>query len=652
MAIWYSDSPAPLPMRPLGNGQILLWEEGAGIYSFQGGYSAPHLFSLLPDFGGTYHEVDSIRPTNTALLRHRLYYSDSVIEMNHRSFCDVQITDSATDGRPILIRRVEGISPLNFRLSVPSYVRRIFHPNYRFTRLRADVLFLTLPAGTAFENGMVLLKAQTAALLFTGSLRYSHEDSSVFFGGDLGELTVICYNDPNDLIHWGEELLALGQNHADCPADHPLYGAAFSEDVTDGDSALQGLWMLTAASGAVIASQREPYASAADLPALTALLLGHNKADNALAMLSYWTDVLLERGYVPPILSATADAISPDGQPDAMATAAYLYAAARYATAALPQGRTADLLFRGMRTAFSGLMQSFREGMLPFGMRSAAFHAGILGRELICQGSAEDTAVAILAAREYLSYCTAANRRIAKEDKGYLEILRHAEESYAANFVYRGKLCRNAPKLEGKIRRRRFIRGICDLCRQEGAYTAEDDLELDKYGRYLCRACFATRRGAAERIDPALRTPALRADAIAALVLGTPAAIAGIANGAAAYAAALREDSAHLPLREADTDPLLLAALMACRTRVIDYFVADGSALQSALSALGQMDTPTPEAVVDALIAAVQAVIGRECPDGTLPALLYGQQGMGARFTVGATALWLLHGSYRQEETL
>ena len=95
MALWFSNSAKSPPMIPLGNGKFLLWEEGAAIYSFRGGYSAPHLFSMLPDFKGVYHEIDTARIADSSALFHRLYYSEEMIGITTRSVCDLQITDSA-----------------------------------------------------------------------------------------------------------------------------------------------------------------------------------------------------------------------------------------------------------------------------------------------------------------------------------------------------------------------------------------------------------------------------------------------------------------------------------------------------------------------------------------------------------------------------
>ena len=535
----------------------------------------------------------------------------------------------------------------------------MYHPSYRFGKLRADALFLTVPAGTAFDSGMTVLREQTAVLVFAGTLRYDSADGVIYYGGDLGELYVLLHSDPKDAVRAADRLLQAFKDFGEIPTAHPVYASAFSTEgkheassdpvygrafSTEGkheasSDPIQGLLMMQSDSGAVVSSHREPLASAGDLPSLTALFLQSGQIDAAARMLSYWTEQSAALGFIPSALACEPDVISPRGQADAASSAAYLWATARYCRATSPTGKAAEELHRGMRSAFASVMQSFREGMLPFGMRTQAFDAGLLGRELLFQGSAEATAVAIAAAREFLDYCNLSGKRAAKEEKGYRQILATAEAMYENNFTYKGKIYRNAPRLETLTRRPRFIRGVCTLCQRDGAYPAEDTLELDKYGRYLCRRCFSTRRGTAEVTDPAMRFCSPRATALAALLTDSPAAIRELTDIALTYARRLRDAKAALPLRESDTDPLLLLAL--CNRReTLCRLLSEDSARQDALrKEMNLSSTASPEAVIDGLTAAVREVLTLSCEDGTLSALLCDTASLGARHAAGSTAL-------------
>lgn len=649
MAIWFSDHRTPLPIRGMGNGNLSVWFEGASLFSIRAGYSTPHICSMAPDFGGAYHELETLQTGDGKGLRHRLFYSNTILEMPTRAMCDLLITDLQPEEMNVLIRRFEGISALCWRMSIPSYVRAVFHPAYRFGKHRADTLFLTVPAGTPFENGMATVKEQTVALVFSGTFRYDPMDHTVRYGGDLAELYFLCCDDAKEMARMADRLLEAFCQYGDGFDLHPIYGKTVGDysDITDSLSPVLPLLAMQSQDGGVVASHREPYAAAADLPALTDLFLCSDRSDAAMRMLLCWTAAQEEMGFIPAHLLCGKSAVCEGGQLDYSATAAYLLAATRLFSALNPQGKEGTVLFRGMRTAFSGLMQGFREGMLPFSSRTAAFDAGILGRELLFQGSAEVTALGIHAAQAFIAFCQSSGKRAAKDEKGYRRILAEAVKSYEKNFTFKGKICRNAPRLETLVRRPRFIRGVCTLCQREGAYPFEDHLELDKYGRYLCRRCFATRRGAPEETDPAKRYTSPRATLIAALLLGSSAAMKEIPLLAMSYTKRYHDPQAALPLREADTDPLMLLTLQARREELCAVLQENEKLLskvvaQAAHFGFSPITEKVAEALVDFLLDGVRAILAEESEEGTLSALLYDTVSLGAHHTAGSTALYLL----------
>jgi hypothetical protein len=174
----------------------------------------------------------------------------------------------------------------------------------------------------------------------------------------------------------------------------------------------------------------------------------------------------------------------------------------------------------------------------------------------------------------------------------------------------------------------------------------EDHLELDKYGRYLCRKCFATRRGTPEETDPAKRYLSPRAVWMAALLLGTPVAMEEVPLLALSYAQRAHDSNAPLPLREADTDPLLLLTLQHRREELLAVLRANESlraTLVEKLVGLGfSPTTDDPAAIVEYLIGQVREILKEELEEHTLSALLYDTAPLGARCAAGATALYLL----------
>lgn len=631
MAVWKSDSNTALPLLPLGNGRLLIWEEGAGLYNVRAGYSAPHLFSMALDFDGGYHEIESTPLAGGRGMLHRLYYSDRTIGATAHSLCDLEIVDRMWKDEPIFVRRVDGITNFRFHLSIPSYVRTVYHPSYRFGRMRADTLFLTVPAGTAFDSGLATLREQTVALILSGGLRYAPSDSAIYFGTEPGELSILWYDDPADLVRAADRLL---QSFRDRDLDGTDDGetASVLTDPTD------YLFAMQAECGAVVSAQRVPYAVAADLPAISRLFWQNRRTDAARRMLLYWTEQADRLGFVPSALPCGDHAVCPPGQTDASAEAAYLLAAVDLCREVPLGDRDASLLYRGMRDAFASLLRRFREGMVPFDPHLQAFDAGLLGRELLFQGSAEATALSIRAAEAFVEYCRSHHLRIAKDDKGYLATLQDAICRYEENFLVEGRVMRNAPKLEAVTRRPRFIRGICSPCQRSGAYPTWDTLELDKYGRYLCRRCFANRRNLPESADPALRAGAPRATVLAALLTSTPAAMEQLLWLAVEYYRRWRSAESPLPMREGEVDALLLLALCR-RSDALVRLLSDDAEAFARLQREAESAAQTPKALLDLLTDAVRQILQSDGNAGLYSALLYDLAPLGAASSASATAL-------------
>lgn len=645
--VWYSEGGAELPLIPLGNGRLLAWEEGAALFSLRMGYSAPHILGLFPEFGDRYHElsVDRLAEQEGAVLR--LYYTSQTLETPSRTLCDLQITDVVLRDQPIFLRRFDGLASLSWKLVLPSYVRRVFHAGYRFGKRRADTIFLTVPAGTPMESGLASVREQTVAILLMGELRFDPTDNTLYYGSDLAELAIICCEDPKELVREGDRILSAFMGYAEV-SEQSLDWETLTRstvELSPSERMLQTIRSQTAKDAVILASHREPYASASDLPALTEVLLQTGEQDTARRMLLRFHTMFAQNEHPTARLLSGEGTVMESGLADYSALAAYLLAVSRYLQNGSPSEKDLALLYRGARRIFILLMQGMRDGMLPFGSSDRAFEAGLMGRELLFQGSAETTALAIAAGKEYLAYCNTVGKRIAREEAGYREILTDAEARFDKNFVFNRKQVRNAPRLEAITRRPRFVRGICVLCQQEGAYPFEEALELDKYGRYLCRRCFATRRNAPEVSDPGKRFVSPRAAALVTLVMENPASLKALANYALSCVIRLDNSKQALPLREGDTDPLVLLALCKKRKALVSLLEEDERTLHSMISDAKQYTDSLPaeaSELVDVLIQGVREHLIRLSAEGSLPTLLCDTAAMGGRSAAGATTLCYL----------
>lgn len=644
MKVWYSDSTEESPLQPLGNGKILAWMQGADLFSLRMSDSAPHLCAMYPEFSGSYHEISTLPSTDRGERKTKLFYTAQTLEAPSRMLCDMEITDTAVEGKPIFRRRLDGISPLCWKLVLPSYVRCVYNSNYRFGKKRADAIFLTIPAGTPMESGLTTMQEQSVVLILCGALRYDAVNSTIYYTGDVAELYFLSADDPSEMIKEADYRITSFSALPD------VYD--WQEPDGDADSAKQLLYSLqamTAKNGITVASQREPFGLASDLPAMAEVFALAGEEDRVRTMLLTWSRAVCENDRFPMRLLADRSMELNGTLPDYTGAASYLLAASRAMAKGIAQGREADRIFRGMRHTFTFLLQGIKEGMLPFSAYDRCMEAGILGRELLFQGSAESTALAIAAAKAYLQYCDQSGRRVAHDSGKYRLILSDAEASYEAHFVRGKRFYRNSPALEGLTRRPRFIRSICVLCQQKGAYPFEEMLELDKYGRYLCRRCFSNDRNSPEAVDPGKRYASMRAVAMASIFGLSQTALTELCDYAMEYAKRNMSEKASLPVREGDTDPLILLALWKNRDRLLALWNQETALLHRLLSearecglVLSDDSGEWAEELWIWLIRAMREHLQSLMDRGVCSALLCDKQPLGCRSAAGMTALCYL----------
>ncbi len=550
MAIWYSDARGDAPLWSMGGGKWLILGENASLCGVRGGYSAPPLLSLLPQIGG-YYEVDSRQSADGRQAVHRLFYSDPILEAPTRDLCDLHLTDSLSADGAVFTRRITGLSPIRFVLQFPGYVRATYHADYRLPGGRRNLLFLTIPAGTAYENGVVSGTEHTYALILQGDLTYESDPRRLYFEGEFATLSLLPADDPSDFVKRAGELIMADVFSAD----------EKTETEQPSSPALLALTALQSAAGGILADRRTPYAMVFDLPALTAALLRHERREECTRMLLFWTDAVEHAKSVPGRLLCANDVIAPPAPVDGATAAAYLLAVASYCQRVMPTGKIRARMIRGMRIAARQLYSSLKAGMLTFGTACPAFSRGILPGELLFQGCAEHSALAIAAGRAYLAYDELSAFLNASDRVRVAQMTETVAMSLDANFAGADQYYRNAPRLEALTRRPRFLRWICTNCQSQGAYPAEEWLEADAGGRYLCRRCLADRPKHPPRIDPALRRASVTACASVALLTDSPSACRAVETEALAYMRRTDHPDRLLPMREGEGDLLLILAL-------------------------------------------------------------------------------------------
>lgn len=539
-------------IAPIGNGVLLAYLEGAAIQSLHCGYRTPSILSLSPELSGGYYESTSRRMAKDAFC-HRLCYSPERLRSDEGDRSDLQVTDRMATRGAILLRTLEGDRPFCFRIQLPTYVRGEVIERYTLLHTEADALFCTLPAGMPYEGGETVKEEICLAIYLCGDLHFEADGRTVTFEGGVGHMLFIECSDPTESLNIADALIASLQAGRD-PAELDCFakegeGARDETHPAIVEETAAALLAMQAEEGYILGDTWHPYANASALPLLTAALLRLGHREEAERMLDYH--------------AAQIDASHEQGGE----SAAFLLAALLCLEAEPDVGDPDrdETRCRRMRKAFSHLMQAIGHQVLPFSGDELCFEAGILSRDSIFHGSAIATAMALAAFERYFRYCERIGCKIARESAHYLELYTAAVDGFERHFGGEGLYRLNSPALEERIRRPRFMRGVCPSCSAspDNPFPMIEPLELDRTGRYRCRRCLA-RANASEEAVGGKRTPlptveSIDATAAVALWMPSPFRERALARAERFYRSALEEGRA-LPLRSAACDAMLCAA--------------------------------------------------------------------------------------------
>lgn len=597
MTIYESNTGLECPIQPMGNGKMLVYSSGISLWSMHCGYTSPSMLSLFPDFGGGYYESESERLPHGSSRRHRIWCTLEGV-MNHHpgsgsQECDLLMNDYMAQEESVFLRVMEGKTSSRWKLAFPESVRHSAVTDYRLIYTEAHALFCRAPS----ENGAVcdaqLKEERYLTLFLLGDLAFEENGEEICFEGGKGYLLFIDSAEEGRSLKTADKLLKQLQDGI-APSEIPLFKAAeenwrdvlceaeklsrnaacellsersdLSEDRLSARlcDAAASLLALQSEEGFFLTDIRHPYATATDLPLITAALIKLRCFDAAWKMLDCWADTLgssIDKGAViPSLLGNRMQFASLGDGSDPSAAASFLLAMLLLIEADRMRisPERMERCYRKMKKAFVLTMSGFCDGMLPFMGGEACFEYGTLSRERYYQGSAIATVIAISAAERYFDFCDRSGRKPARESERYGVILQAAKEHFNIHFASDALYSLKALQMLEKTRRPRFIRGYCPICSTEGPSQAIDRLELDRSGHYRCRRCFNRPTLPSEESEQS-SVPSIDAAASVALWMSDAFSEQAVKQ-AQTYYRILTEAECALPRRLGTSDAMLLTA--------------------------------------------------------------------------------------------
>ena len=498
---WSSQGTDDGSIHPIGNGEMLVYEQGPDIVRLFGPpYSSPSYLEMKMDVKTGILRVESRREKNTAIWHHTVFREEILI---------ARMADYMLPDKSIFFRDVEVMEEFNLMVSVPDEINAYSMGNY-FSYIpgsqTSSVLF-SIPMGTTFFVRNPIPEELSMIITATGCISISDSGNKKFivnFKPGKGRLIFSSSNNYPRTVQFTEEILKdpgkdwIGSSRkfwkdfssrrlnfgSKIPSDHPLRNEML--DAIDGVSVLIKCQQST--SGGVMAGHKYNMAYVRDMSGVLRGLLALGYIPEAKAILDFW---LYKYNLFGNVLCADGmgnDAARLPLTNDEVEVPAYLI---QNCFLYYKQTNDHEFLMKAfpmMEWAFEIQLPHLVEGMTEFS-GDETYIAGSTFRGDLYQGSAESTLLFITGGEKLLDF--AARNGLWKGEKleSYHQKVAYAKEKYKSNFIESGVFYANNPSREKLASLPRFRIGFCALHSQDQKTPLITWTERDDKGRYVCPDC-------------------------------------------------------------------------------------------------------------------------------------------------------------------
>ncbi len=505
--IWKNDAGDDRPVHSLGNGQMLVYEQGPQItHLYPGPFSTPSFFTV--SLISPVQHVQSMRETGTAIWTHD-------IVANHKKIG--RMIDFVDRDLACLVRHIETKEPLEFHVILKEYVR-LTDNQHRFDAAtgRGGIL-LQVPAGTIIYQTYVYPRILHHQIAWQGRVRLLRSDS------EPQKLTLRCEPGVCDLFFVGgpeypqviqntEEIFRSG--FAALLQRTRSYWRAFSETRTDftgkwradlpqRDRLLQVIDDIAvliktqqAVQGSVMAGYPYPLGYVRDQYGVSRGLLALGCHAEARAILDFYWQIWKKFGKIH-----NAQTIGLEAQQfhihenDDVESTGYLIIQAfdllqKTGDEAFLREITPMLLW-----AYEAQKKHLVHAMLPFNGDETYIAGGLLPRTVMNDGSAEATMLFVDGGEKLLSWI--AKNKIWNERRidENIRLLQACKDKFLMNFWRDGHVMTNNPSRAQAVEPPRFRHGVCEragencLVFPKSGFAGITWTERDSNGRYQCANC-------------------------------------------------------------------------------------------------------------------------------------------------------------------
>ncbi len=499
--IWKSASPDDGSIHALGNGEMMVYEQGPDVIQVFGPpYASPTALAIRLEATAPL-ESRSTREAGAAIWHHDIYQDGRKIG-SMLDFVDAQW--------PVFLRRIQASVPMRFHLHFHERAAVVQNGSRYASQGASGGILLTIPSGAPIFMNYLTHVPESYQLVWTGKVDFDQPTpTEALLTVEPGEssLAVVSSDQYPGIVHATEATLAAGVNPLlertrahwkEFTQARTNFSAQIKSSAPDRDKLLQtvdDVAVLIAAQqssgGGVLAGHNYHWFGMRDQNGVGRTLLFLGEPRQARAIYDYYWDIW-QRYHV----LHNGEGMAPHmffhiHENDGVEIPGYLILGAFDILAATRDDAYVERIFPMLEWAWEVQKQNLVLDMLPFNGDETYVAGSLLPRSALNDGSAEATLLFLESGKKLVNWAEQHHKWTPARVAEARSVLGEVQRNYRKNFWRDGRLITNNPARAAAAPMPQFRHGVCERCMAEGEMKHLTWNERSSTGRYLCPRHFA-----------------------------------------------------------------------------------------------------------------------------------------------------------------
>jgi hypothetical protein len=504
--IWNGNSKADGSVHAIGNGKMLVYEDGPNIIKiYPGPYSTPSIFKLNL-IGNNNSESRSTREPGTAIWTHQIFQSGKSAGI---------FTDFVDSELPCMVRYFSQTDTISFSLVLEDFVKVITKSGVAGSN---GSLLFSVPAGTTIYQKYTYPKPLYHKILWKGNVKVEQKsdleneytitlnpgESEIYFSGGPEYPQVILNSEEAQKLGYAKLLDRTRNWWKTFTAERTDFGHQFSASLPLREKLLQTIDDVSvmirvqqAEEGSVMAGYPYPLGYVRDQYGVSRGLLALGYAKEAKTILNFYWNIWKKYGEIHNAQGIGIDGVFHIHENDEVETPGYLVIQAFDLLGKTGDDEFMAEIFPMLDWCWEVQKKHLVRGMLPFNGDETYVAGGFLPRTALNDGSAEATMLFIDGGEKLLDWIKKYEKWPSVKIEIERIILENTRKLFRENFWKNGQLIANNPERVNLTDIPRFRHGVCERSGPDcmvfniKGFGGIDWTTRDSNNRYQCPACLA-----------------------------------------------------------------------------------------------------------------------------------------------------------------